>query len=115
MKQTEAGTPGNQREAAKSESAAVQNRKIHPVVIYPFKQPSDYFDLKALYELIARLDAEKDKYARRSRSWIKTHYAMERTKPFLDFRKTLLPGIRISWMPGAWIPARCVLRAGNGL
>ena len=33
--------------------------KIHPVVIYPFRQPSDYSDLKALYELIARLDKEK--------------------------------------------------------
>src|SRR5688572_32041283 len=38
--------------------------KIHPVVIYPFRQPGDYSDLMSLYELVARLDVEKDKYAR---------------------------------------------------
>ena len=30
--------------------------KIHPVVIYPFRQPGGYSDLMSLYELVARLD-----------------------------------------------------------
>jgi len=32
--------------------------KIHPIVIYPFKQPGHYSDLEALYGLVSRLAAE---------------------------------------------------------
>ncbi len=38
--------------------------RIHPVVIYPFRQPADYSDLEELYRLVARLDAEPELYAR---------------------------------------------------
>ncbi len=38
--------------------------KIHPVIIYPFRQPADYKDLEALYGLVARLNSEKELYAR---------------------------------------------------
>src|SRR6185295_1594643 len=41
-----------------------QNGKIHPVVIYPFKQPGHYSDLEELYGLISRLAAEPETYAR---------------------------------------------------
>lgn len=36
---------------------------IHPVIIYPFRQPADSRDLEELYRLVARLDASKDRYA----------------------------------------------------
>jgi hypothetical protein len=45
---------GNQRTAP----------RIHPVIIYPYRQPRDYTDLEGLYELVHRLDAEQGFYAR---------------------------------------------------
>jgi hypothetical protein len=48
--------PGNGKKA--------RTRLIHPVVIYPFKQPEDYADLEGLYELVARLNSAKAVYAR---------------------------------------------------
>ncbi len=38
--------------------------RIHPVVIYPFRQPDKLQDLEHLYEMVARLDADKATYAR---------------------------------------------------
>jgi hypothetical protein len=38
--------------------------RIHPIIIYPFRQPKHYADLEGLYELVHRLDAEEDFYAR---------------------------------------------------
>jgi len=61
--------------------------KIHPIVIYPFRQPGEYSDLEALYQLVRRLDAEKDRYARPITVLDrKTHYSMDGNKAFLDFR-----------------------------
>jgi hypothetical protein len=62
--------------------------RVHPVIIYPFKQPESYTDLEALYDLVARLAADPSRYTRPITVIDrKTHYAMEREKPFLDFRK----------------------------
>src|SRR5579872_1147006 len=62
--------------------------KIHPVVIYPFRQPGHYSDLEALYELVARLDAEPDTYAGPITVMDrKTHFAMQDNKAFLEFKK----------------------------
>ena len=66
--------------------------KIHPVIIYPFKQPADYTDLEALYGLVARLAAEPEIYARPMTVMDrKTFYTMEGHQSFVDFReKTIL-------------------------
>src|SRR6266851_2471613 len=65
--------------------------RIHPVIIYPFRQPGGYSDLQALYELIARLDRDKATYARPITVMDrKTHYAMEGDRAFDDFRKQTL-------------------------
>jgi len=62
--------------------------KIHPVVIYPFRQPGDDTDLKELYQLVARLNREKDIYSRPITVIDrKTHYANEGNKQYLGFRK----------------------------
>jgi hypothetical protein len=38
---------------------------IHPIIVYPFAQPSHYVDLRALYEgLVRPLTEQPDKYAR---------------------------------------------------
>jgi hypothetical protein len=85
MKASVAGRPGA---LAKSGGKSGAPGKIHPVVIYPFRQPQDCSDLEELYGLIARLNRQKEVYARPitviNR---KTHYANEGNKSFLEFRK----------------------------
>lgn len=73
---------------ARSTTGAATKTRVHPVIIYPFKQPADYSDLLGLYELVARLDADRKRYARPITVMDrKTHYAMERDPTFRDFRK----------------------------
>src|SRR6185436_13435126 len=106
MKKTGAGTRQTQTEASRKKSRGDQNGKVHPVVIYPFRQPSDYSDLEQLYQLIARLDAEKDKYSRPITVMDrKTHYAMEGNKHFLDFGKDIVA--RNSDILDAWCVDTC--------
>ncbi|MBX3745014.1 MAG: hypothetical protein KF833_06865 [Verrucomicrobiae bacterium] len=38
--------------------------RIHPVVIYPYRQGEDFRDLEALYEMIEGLDANRETYQR---------------------------------------------------
>jgi hypothetical protein len=65
MKTPPARAPRKSSSSARSAAtAAGPGPKIHPVIVYPFRQPASYADLKELYQLIARLDAEKDTYAR---------------------------------------------------
>lgn len=86
MKKSEAGKRGPLPKS-KSKAAAPSNGKIHPVVIYPFRQPGNLSDLEELYELVARLDDEKEKYARPVTVIDrKTHYANAGNKDFIKFR-----------------------------
>jgi hypothetical protein len=74
--------------SASKTTAAKQNLLIHPVVIYPFKQPTDYSDLEPLYEMIAKLDADKERYARPITVMDrKTSLAMNSDKEFHEFRR----------------------------
>jgi hypothetical protein len=62
---------------------------IHPIVIYPFRQPGEYSDLEALYKLVARLDAERESYARPITVMDrKTYRTMAKDKRFLAFRES---------------------------
>jgi hypothetical protein len=95
-------------EAAGSTKTAAKARpgKIHPVVIYPFKQPGDYSDLEELYRLIAALDGEKEKYARPTTVVDrKTFFAMEGNKAFADFRANTVA--RHSDILDAWCVDTC--------
>ena len=66
----------------------VSQGKIHPVVIYPFRQPKADTDLQALYELVARLAADASTYARPITVIDrKTHFANEKNPRYLEFRK----------------------------
>src|SRR3979411_136289 len=88
MRKTATGTKTTRARAPAKKARDATRSRIHPVVIYPFRQPNDYSDLRGLYQLIARLDAEKDKYARPITVMDrKTYYAMEHDSSFLDFRK----------------------------
>jgi hypothetical protein len=80
--------------------------KIHPIVIYPFRQPDNYSDLQALYQLVRRLGAEKDRYARPITVLDrKTHYSMDGNQAFLDFRRQTLT--RCSDMLDVWAVDTC--------
>ncbi len=73
--------------AAGGQSRSARSGRIHPVVIYPFKQPSDDSDLEALYLLIARLNGESKKYARPITVMDrKTYFAHEDDRRFVEFR-----------------------------
>lgn len=93
----------------------VPNAKVHPVVIYPFRQPHDYLDLEQLYGLVARLDADKSQYARPITVLDrKTHYANEENKKFLEFRKETVA--RHSDILDAWCVDTCQMwYSGLGL
>ena len=88
MKKAAAGARPPQPEAARKNTGASSSGKIHPVIIYPFRQPSDYSDLEELYQLVARLAAERKRYARPITVMDrKTYHSNEGNQPFLDFRK----------------------------
>src|SRR5258706_6475190 len=88
MKKKLSSTSRGKTKAAKTHWGAGENGKIHPVIIFPFRQGSDYADLQGLYQLVARLNHEKSKYARPITVIDrKTHYAMEQDKTFLKFRE----------------------------
>lgn len=106
MKKTTAGKRRTQPEGTRTEPVAVPNGKIHPVVVYPFRQPGDYSDLEELYQMIARLDADKDRYARPLTVLDrKTHYAMAGNPTFLEFRKRTVE--RHSDILDAWCVDTC--------
>ena len=76
------------------------------MVIYPIRHPGDFSNLDPLYELIGRLDGEKDAYARPITVMDrKTFYAMEGNKPFLEFRKDSVA--RHSDILDAWCVDTC--------
>jgi hypothetical protein len=80
--------------------------RIHPVVIYPVRPPEDYSDLQALYQLVRRLNADKDRYARPLTVLDrKTHYSMAGNKAFLDFRRHTLA--RCSDVLDVWAVDTC--------
>lgn len=57
------------------------------MVIYPFQPPRDYGDLEALYQWVARLDGDRERYARPITVLDrKTHYALAASKTYQHFR-----------------------------
>ena len=106
MKKTATGARTSQAASSRANSGTARRAKIHPVVIYPFRQPGHYSDLGELYELVARLDADKDTYTRPITVVDrKTHFAMEGNKAFLDFRKNTVN--RHSDILDAWCVDTC--------
>jgi hypothetical protein len=91
MKNPPAGKRPARASAKEKAFRARSSERIHPVVIYPFRQRNDYSDLESLYGLIARLDRERDTYARPITVMDrKTYHSMNGNKPFLDFRKNVV-------------------------
>jgi hypothetical protein len=79
---------------------------IHPVVIYPFRQPDDYRDLNDLYDLVARLAGQRDTYARPITVVDrKTYNSMAKNQAFLDFRNQTVA--KCSDVVDAWCVDTC--------
>ena len=115
MRRSPAGRKGIQAKLSSESSKESGGVKIHPVVIYPFKQPGQYADLEELYRLIGRLDGDRDTYARPITVVDrKTHHAMKEDKAFLDFRKSTVA--RHSDIIDAWCVDTCQMwYSGLGL
>ena len=76
------------------------------MVMYPFRQPPDYSDLEALFELVARLEGEKAIYARPLTVMDrKTYHAMAGDKAFMEFRGETVE--RHSELIDAWCVDTC--------
>src|ERR1039457_6799005 len=87
MRKTATTTPGAKAKGPPRRTRSPAAR-IHPVIIYPIRQPDDYSDLRALYQLVRRLAADKDRYAQSITVLDrKTYHAMKANKAFLDFRR----------------------------
>lgn len=96
----------NKAAASRKKTGPAKGGKIHPVVIYPFRQPGDNSNLEQLYQLIARLNRDKKVYARPITVIDrKTHYANEDNKRYLDFRKKTVA--RHSDILDAWCVDTC--------
>ncbi|MBM3832906.1 MAG: hypothetical protein FJ403_06475 [Verrucomicrobia bacterium] len=106
MKKAPPAAARAQPKGAKDPADARLAGRIHPVIIYPFRQPNGYSDLEQLYRLVARLDADKQKYARPITVIDrKTHYAMEANEEFLKFRENTVA--RHSDILDAWCVDTC--------
>lgn len=80
--------------------------RIHPVVIYPFRQPKDCSHLEELYRLVARLGSEPEAYARPLTVLdCKTRREMEGNRRFLNFQKNIVT--RHSQVLDAWCVDTC--------
>lgn len=87
-------------------AAPAKAPRIHPVIIYPFKQSADYSDLQALYELVNRLDRDKKRYARPITVMDrKTHFSMTEDAAFHDFRQNTVA--KCSDILDAWCVDTC--------
>jgi hypothetical protein len=118
MKATAASTaskPAEQSESSTIKPPAPTRGRIHPVLIYPFRQPADYADLEPLYQMVDRLGGQRKKYARPITVMDrKTHFANEGDKRFLAFRQNTV-GPR-SKIVDAWCVDTCQMwYSGLGL
>ncbi len=115
MKTTAAGKPKTQPAAPGKKSGTAPSGRIHPVIIYPYRQPADDTNLEHLYQLVARLGAESKKYARPITVMDrKTHQANEGNKRFLDFKKNTVA--KHSQILDAWCVDTCQMwYSGLGL
>jgi len=101
-------SPKSKPTNGKTTRAAGRPRKhrIHPVVIYPYRQPNDYSDLEKLYELVAQLSSQPDVYARPITVVDhKTIASMQHDRAFAAFRKKVVT--RHSEVIDAWCVDTC--------
>jgi hypothetical protein len=73
--------------SARANGGSASKGTIHPIIIYPFTQPTDYDDLKALYGMVERLGTNRRRYARPITVMDrKTYYSQSKAALFQAFR-----------------------------
>lgn len=96
------------------EEVGTRQKKIHPIIIYPFSHPRDIKHVKALYgTLVAKLAGDPDRYARPITVLNRqTHYANTRWKydptvnqEFMRFREEYLE--KYSTVIDSWCVDTC--------
>jgi len=106
MKRTVKPNRGDTTKSAEAKRASASTGKIHPVIIYPFKPVGHYRDLQALYSLVERLDADRERYARPITVMDrKTYYSQAQATAFRAFRDRTLT--RCSDILDAWCADTC--------
>jgi hypothetical protein len=94
------------KRASKTPDSPAYTGKIHPVVIYPIKQPDRLEDLEALYDLVECLEVEPAWYARPITVMDrKTYFAGQGSREFIRFRKDVVA--RHSDIIDAWCVDTC--------
>ena len=111
-------TPAASRKVSASQprrTASAADGKIHPVVIYPFRQSESYEDLRQLYGMVARLADNPETYARPITVMDrKTYFANAQNKPFAEFRNNTVASC--SNILDAWCVDTCQMwYSGLGL
>jgi len=86
--------------------ASTNRARIHPVVIYPYRQPEDPAHLEGLYQLVAQLNKRPDIYARPITIIDrKTDERQGKNQQFRSFRSRTVA--RTSDIIGAWCVDTC--------
>jgi hypothetical protein len=91
----------------KRQAAAGQTTgRIHPVIIYPFRQGKSYTDIEELYELVTQLAGEPEIYARPITVMdCKTRNRLAEDKQFRSFRESVVAAC--SDLVDAWCVDTC--------
>jgi hypothetical protein len=90
----------------KNRNKAAKVGKIHPIIIYPFRQSKNYSDLKSLYGLVERLDADRGRYHRPVTVMDrKTFYSNAQNQAFLQFRSHTVQ--RVTDLVDTWCVDTC--------
>jgi hypothetical protein len=90
------------RQAAASQPAG----RIHPVIIYPFRQGKSYTDIEELYGMVGQLAGEPEIYARPITVMdCKTRHRHAGDKRFLNFRESVVAAC--SDLIDAWCVDTC--------
>ena len=106
MKRTAKPSQGTTSKPVSAKGGSTSTGMIHPVIMYPFKQPANYEDLTALYTLVGRLAADRKKYARPITVVDrKTYYGEKNAAPFQAFRDRTLA--RYGDILDAWCVDTC--------
>lgn len=115
MKKPVASNKAATTSAVRKASAKSHKCLVHPVIIYPFRQPDDYRDLKQLYGLVTRMASQSKTYARPITVVDrKTSNSMARNQAFLSFRSRTVA--RCSDILDVWSVDTCQMwYAGLGL
>lgn len=106
MKGADAGSKGTEGKARPRVSKTPARGRIHPVVMYPYRQPEDGAHLEELFRRLGDWGKEVATFARPLTVMDrKTHFRMAQHKRFLEFREGVVR--QVSDLMDAWCVDTC--------